>query len=81
MFLKISKNSQGNTCVKVIKAILKLHVSSKILNFEFEYCKIIKNTFCAEYLCSTSSERVTDSKEILKNISKKIKKKFNQWKQ
>ena len=62
MFLKISQNSQGNTCAKV-SFLIKLQVEAysfikkETLTqvFSYEFCEISKNNFFTEHLRATAS--------------------------
>ena len=47
MFLKISQNSQKNTCVRVF-FLIKLQNLAQVLSCEF--CKVFKNSFFIEHL-------------------------------
>ena len=58
MFLKISQNSQKNTCVEIcflIKFIEK-ETPTQVLNF----CDIFKNNYFVEHLPTAASERSVD---------------------
>ena len=62
MFLKISQNSQGNTCAKV-SFLMKLQVEAysfikkETLTqvFSYEFCEISKSNFFTEHLWATAS--------------------------
>ena len=49
MFLKISQNSQGNTCARVSETQAQV--------FSCEFCEIFNNTFFTEHLWTTASEK------------------------
>ena len=56
VFLKISQNSQGNTCVRV-SLLIKLQTSGNVIKREtlahvipYELCEIFMNTFFIEHI-------------------------------
>ena len=56
VFLKISQNSQGNTCVRV-SLLIKLQTSGNVIKrealahvFPYELCEIFRNTFFIEHI-------------------------------
>ena len=60
VFLKISQNSQENTCTRtsfLIQAcnIIKKEALAQV--FSSEFCEISKNTFFIEHLCAAASKR------------------------
>ena len=59
MFLKISQNSQENTCTRVSLAQV----------FSCEFCKIFKNTFFTEHFRVTASENLTTGSSHIPTVS------------
>ena len=58
VFLKISQNSQENTCVGIsflIKACNFIKKEAPTLAFSSEFCEIFENTFSTEYIRVTNS--------------------------
>ena len=66
MFLKISQNSQENTCIESCRfagcSFIKKETPIQVLSCEF--CEILKNTFFTEDIQTTASG---DSKDSFKN--------------
>ena len=63
VFLKISQNSQENTCART-SLLIKLQaeagnfVKKETLTqvFSYEFCEVFRNTFFTEHLWTTASE-------------------------
>ena len=53
-FLKISQNSEENTCARVY-FLVKLQLATLTQLFSWEFCKICKNTFFTEQIWVTAS--------------------------
>ena len=51
--LKISQNSQENTCARV-SFLIKTKTLAQV--FPCEFCEILKNAFCTEHLLETASQ-------------------------
>ena len=68
MFLKISQNSQENTCARV--SFLQSEVCNFITKdtlaqvFSCEFCEIFKNIFFTEHLRTTGSDLTVILKEM-----------------
>ena len=60
MFLKISQNSQENTC-----AFIKKETLAQV--FSCEFCQISKNNFFTEHLWTAASEQI-DMRENFKSL-------------
>ena len=58
VFLKISQNSQENTCARVRAATLLKKTVAQV--FSCEFCEIFKSTFFTEYIWAPASKLLTN---------------------
>ena len=54
MVLKISQNSQENTCVRALSNFIEKETLPQV--FSCEFCEIFENTYFIEHILTTASE-------------------------
>ena len=65
MFLKISQNSQENTCARVFFFCKFIKKETLAQMFSCEFCDISKNIFFTEHLRTTASNIVKAAETVL----------------